>query len=364
LKKYDNKTGVKEKREKVRETQLLNKADKVIKKTKTQKQIKASNKIIRLYNNTLKFKIVNKQQAFKNKVEQITLTPSILGSLMASDIDAVFARSYIIARRQIPRNAEFKLYCSCSGDGLDTGELFHFNITTSDFSSKELNKFFNDLMERIHRVIQSNTIILLSTLKIVYNFAIIPSGGSCGTRCREIESIINKTSVIQMINDDNNCFWYCMAILFDVKNRQLKDSRNKNIRIKAGMNICNKSKCRWDKPVSLLEIPLVEETYNCNIYLIDIHNLPMLGKTISLLLNCLLYKSEDRNSHKYFLLFDTEKQHYHCITDIKKFLGVREFCYKCLKGFYRKSSFEIHECNTTCVKKNTNCKNDQKCQMN
>ena len=81
LKKYDNKTGVKEKREKVRETQLLNKADKVIKKTKTQKQIKASNKIIRLYKNTLKFKIVNKQQAFKNKVEQITLTPSILGSL-------------------------------------------------------------------------------------------------------------------------------------------------------------------------------------------------------------------------------------------------------------------------------------------
>ena len=81
-----------------------------------------------------------------------------------------------------------------------------------------------------------------------------------------------------MINDDNNCFWYCMAILFDVKNRQLKDSRNKNIRIKAGMNICNKSKCGWDKPVSLLEIPLVEETYNCNIYLIDIHNLPMLGK--------------------------------------------------------------------------------------
>jgi hypothetical protein len=88
LKKYENKVGVKEKRAKQKETQILKKADKVIEKTKTKKQIKASNKIIRLYSNTLKFKIVNKQQAFKNKVEQITLTPSILGRLMASDIDA------------------------------------------------------------------------------------------------------------------------------------------------------------------------------------------------------------------------------------------------------------------------------------
>ena len=65
----------------------------------------------------------------------------------------------------------------------------------------------------------------------VYSFAIIPSGGA-GTKDRELESIMDKKSVVKIVNDDKNCFWYCMAILFDVKNRQLKDSRNKNIRIK------------------------------------------------------------------------------------------------------------------------------------
>jgi hypothetical protein len=70
---------------------------------------------------------------------------------------------------------------------------------------------------------------------------------------------------------------------------------------------------------------LVEETYNCNVYLIDIHDIPMLGTSISLLLNVCKYKSENRNTKHCFLLFDEEVGHYDCITDIKKFLGLREF---------------------------------------
>ena len=157
-------------------------------------------------------------------------------------------------------------------------------------------------MERIESVIKSECVILLSTLKFIYNFAIMPTGGGVGTKCREIEAIHEKKSVIKIVNDDDNCFWYCMAILFDIKNKSLKDSRNKTLRIKAGMNICNKSKCIWDKKVSLLEIPLVEETYNCNIYLIDAHNIPMLGTSISLLLNVCKYKSENRNTTHYFFI--------------------------------------------------------------
>ena len=33
-------------------------------------------------------------------------------------------------------------------------------------------------------------------------------------------------------------------------------------------------------------------------------------------------------------------------TDIKKFLGLREFCYTCLKGFSCKASYENHKCCT------------------
>ena len=180
---------------------------------------KAASKIIKLYKNTLNFKVVDKQQAFKNKVEQITVKPTIIGSAMATDLDALVARSYVIAKREIKKNTDFKLYASLSGTGYDYGKDTHFNIdiTTAAFNSKELHKFMIDFMERIESVIKSECKIDLSTVKFIYNFAIIPSGGGVGSKCREIEAIQEKKSVIKVVNDDDNCFWYCMAILFDIK---------------------------------------------------------------------------------------------------------------------------------------------------
>ena len=69
---------------------------------------KAASKIIKLYKNTLNFKVIDKQQAFKNKVEQITVKPTIIGSAMATDLDALVARSYVIAKREIQKNTDFK----------------------------------------------------------------------------------------------------------------------------------------------------------------------------------------------------------------------------------------------------------------
>ena len=98
-------------------------------------------KLLNFYRNTLNFKVVNKQQAFKNKIEQITIKPTIIGSAMAKDLDAFVARSYVIARREIPRNAEFKMHASLTGTGYDEfeGEHFNINITTTILSSKDLN---------------------------------------------------------------------------------------------------------------------------------------------------------------------------------------------------------------------------------
>ena len=64
---------------------------------------KAASKIIKLYRNTLKFEVVDKQQAFKNKVEQIAVKPSFIGSARATDLDAFVARSYVIARWEIKK---------------------------------------------------------------------------------------------------------------------------------------------------------------------------------------------------------------------------------------------------------------------
>ena len=57
---------------------------------------------------------------------------------MATDLDAFVAKSYIIARRKIPKDTEFKLYATLSVK--DNNEQRHL-ITTKTFTSKELNNF-------------------------------------------------------------------------------------------------------------------------------------------------------------------------------------------------------------------------------
>ena len=57
-----------------------------------------------------------------------------------------------------------------------------------------------------------------------------------------------------------------------------------------------------------------------------------------------MYKSEKKHNKHYFLLHNEKQKHYNCITDIKKFMGVREFCYKCLNGFTHKDAHEKHVC--------------------
>ena len=84
----------------------------------------------------------------------------------------------------------------------------------------------------------------------------------------------------------------------------------------------------------------------------------MLGTSISLLLNVCKYNSENRNTKHYFLLFDETLGHYDCITDIKKFLELREFCYNCSKGFSCKKSYENHTCITEIIKAHGDKDND------
>ena len=125
-----------------------------------------------------------------------------------------------------------------------------------------------------------------------------------------------------------------MACMMSPDKKMIRDHRYPNTRTKIGKEMCNKCRCDWGMAVSFLQIPLVEEKYNCTIYVFDKYNIPMLGLTISLLMsNCVMYKSQNKNKNQYFLLYDEIKQHYDCIIDIKKFMGVRELCYHCLKGF-------------------------------
>ena len=112
---------------------------------------KAIAKIQNLFRNTSKFK-VSEEQAFKSKVMHIVLEPTRTGSTTAADIEAYIARSFIIAKKRIPKESHFKIYAICELD-LQNGESLHAKSET--FDSKELNKFFKDFNNKISDRIQS-----------------------------------------------------------------------------------------------------------------------------------------------------------------------------------------------------------------
>ena len=54
-------------------------------------------------------------------------------------------------------------------------------------------------IDRIKSMTQSSAEINLKSLKFIYNFAIIPSGGGVGTKCREIEAILGKNQLLKLL---------------------------------------------------------------------------------------------------------------------------------------------------------------------
>ena len=57
-------------------------------------------------------------------------------------------------------------------------------------------------------------LIDLKSLVLQFHFTIIPKGG-CSSVNRDLESVYKKTSVLKIVNDDNNCFWYAMACMMN-----------------------------------------------------------------------------------------------------------------------------------------------------
>ena len=65
----------------------------------------------------------------------------------------------------------------------------------------------------------------MSSLVFEYSFILLPSGRAA-TTSRKRDDILNKKSVLQIINNDNNCFWYGLICLLNPTNRNIRDKRN------------------------------------------------------------------------------------------------------------------------------------------
>ena len=92
-------------------------------------QTKAASKIQKIVRGTVKFETRVLDKAMKDSVLRIGVAPTTLGSAMATDVEAFVARAYLMARRLLPKNADFKVWATCN-----------FLYSTPTVRDKDMNK--------------------------------------------------------------------------------------------------------------------------------------------------------------------------------------------------------------------------------
>jgi hypothetical protein len=85
------------------------------------------------------------------------------------------------------------------------------------------------------------------------------------------------------------------------------------------LNLSNKCDLPFDEFIDLSQLETIEDKLNCNIYVLNIRDLP-LHKTYSHLYNSLMYLSDDRQTNKYWLLCDDINKHFHGLRNIRIFI--------------------------------------------
>ena len=155
-------------------------------------------------------------KAFKDNMISVEVKPAYIGRKRIIDVDIIdtlFARSYLEARKKIPKDVDFIIYASLSYIMIIEGTLeLRMYSSTKSYKSSEIGEFFNNLRDLLkYKYLAS---VYLRTLEMQFHFTIIPKGG-CGTVDRDLESVYKKTSVLKIVNDDNNCFWYAMACMMN-----------------------------------------------------------------------------------------------------------------------------------------------------
>ena len=306
---------------------------------------KAIIKIQRHLANKVIFDVVKTENAMDDRVVDVTLRPQRVGSdiMRTTLIRSVLEQAFNKVIKSLPENSNFNFYSELSfirGENAPREPLISSSYKSTAAS---VRSWVLHVENQFIQAFQSDQTISLKDLNIQFHFILQPSGAGLGTDSRDVDSILNKDSVNRIINNDNNCFWYALLVAMNSKSRALKDNRNTKLREKEARKLCAMCKLQWDVPVSLLHIPLVEETLKCNIYVLDLNNPHILGSKVNVW-ETMLYKSITRtNANKYWLLMDDN--HYHTINNIRGYLATRHFCTNCFSCFSHTTAYENHTCN-------------------
>ena len=186
--------------EKFQNTEPLNARRQRVKQEKVERKLKSVLKIQNLLRNTVIFDILRTESAMDKKVLSFTLKPQRVAlKLQLGDVKTILYRAYRAVMRLLPKKTPFHFYAE-----LDFGKKA---LTTNSYTFKQPELWVKHVESMLEKVMQSDETVKIKDMEITFHFFMIPVGGkSNSTQSRDRESILNKTSVARIDNDDNNCF--------------------------------------------------------------------------------------------------------------------------------------------------------------
>ena len=191
---------------------------------KAKKENKAARKIQKFVNSRVKLEANIIDTAFNKKFIHVEVKARGNGEMMVGDLEANLAKAYLLAKRKLSQKWEdFKVYGSLRYDlsatdeeGSSTKSIHH---TRGSYPKAELGKFFAEFRDYF-AIGEYGVRLDINSLRLQFHVVQIPTGkGGGATTDRNLESVYNKRSVLKIVNNDNNCFWYAMACLTNPGNK-------------------------------------------------------------------------------------------------------------------------------------------------
>ena len=136
----------------------------------------------------------------------------------------------------------------------------NFEIRTSKFLHSNAKDMLVQLVNRAIEMRQSGHEVLLKNSQI--NFMEIPAGGSASVS-RDTLSILDKTAVNKIRNNDNNCFWYALINLIYNKHPHIKQIKmGRKIKNTLSMELCANCSMEWKNLYHLMTYLMLKRYCN------------------------------------------------------------------------------------------------------
>jgi hypothetical protein len=164
----------------------------------------ASKKLQRFYRGKPAIEITEGERALKGNVREIIATIHKSGK---DNPKTLVSKTLAQALKKIPKGQKFKIWAHVERL-FDDDSFYHRN--TNPFDSDNMAGFIDELDQAFD--VQSAGLVSDTGSTITYQ-CIFPTEWWKTYHVKTREDILNKKSVIKVINNDNNCFWYALAYL-------------------------------------------------------------------------------------------------------------------------------------------------------